>query len=151
MMNSEGVAVPVVASAKGRLGRLLWTALGTLFLGIGIIGIPVPILPTTPLLLLAAACYIRGSPRMYRLMMTNRYFGRYLKDYSEGRGISRRAKAVALAVLWGFIGLSALLTTENLIIRLALIAVAASVTLHLITLKTKKGSPRVGLEVEKAK
>lgn len=131
----------MVASAKGRLGRLLWTALGTLFLGIGIIGIPLPILPTTPFLLLAAACYIRGSPRMYRWMMTNRYFGRYLKDYSEGSGISRRAKAVALAVLWGLIGLSALLATENLIIRLVLLAVAAAVTVHLLTLRTKSQSP----------
>ncbi|HEX7391638.1 MAG TPA: YbaN family protein [Thermoplasmata archaeon] len=141
MMNSEGVAVPVVADAKGRLGRLLWTALGTLFLGIGIIGIPLPILPTTPLLLLAAACYIRGSPRMYLWMMTNRYFGRYLKDYSEGRGVSRRAKAVALAFLWSFIGLSALLATENLIMRLVLLVVAAGVTVHLLTLRTKIQSP----------
>jgi len=131
----------VVADAKGRLGRLLWTALGTLFLGIGIIGIPLPILPTTPLLLLAAACYIRGSPRMYLWMMTNRYFGRYLKDYSEGRGVSRRAKAVALAFLWSFIGLSALLATENLIMRLVLLVVAAGVTVHLLTLRTKIQSP----------
>ncbi len=115
---------------------MLWTALGTLFLGIGIVAIPVPILPTTPFLLLAAACYVRGSARMHRWMMTNRYFGRQLKDYSEGRGISRRAKIVALSFLWGLIGLTALVLTQNLVIRLVLAAVAAGVTVHIVTLRT---------------
>lgn len=148
-MNPETVDDPEARMAKGRLGRLLWTALGTLFLGIGIVAIPVPILPTTPFLLLATACYVRGSARMHRWMMTNRYFGRQLRDYSEGRGVSRRTKTAALIMLWGLIGLSAIFATDNLVMRLVLIAVAAGVTIHLITLKTKKSSPRIGEEIQK--
>ena len=150
MMNPESADVPESRMAKGRLGRLFWTALGTLFLGIGIIGIPLPILPTTPFLLLATACYLRGSARMHRWMMTNRYFGRQLGDYSEGRGVSRATKVAALLALWGLIGLSALSVTENLVIRLVFLAVAVAVTLHIVTLKTKRGSPRGSSEVEKA-
>lgn len=149
-MNPESVEDPGAKMAEGRLGRFLWTTLGTLFLGIGIIGILLPILPTTPFLLLATACYLRGSARMHRWMMTNRYFGRQLGDYSEGRGVSRATKVVALVALWGLIGLSALSATENLVIRLILLAVAVAVTLHIITLKTKRGSPRGSSEVEKA-
>lgn len=75
---------------------------------------------------------------MYRWMMTNKYFGRQLKDYSEGRGISKRAKVAAVAFLWAVLGITALLATENLIVRIVLLVVGVGVTIHLATLKTKE-------------
>ena len=129
---------PRTSVAKNKLVRLLWNAVGTFFLALGLIGIPLPLLPTTPFLLIAVACYLRGSTRMYNWMMINRYFGSYLKDYMEGNGLTLRTKIVAVLALWGVIAFSAVFATENAIIRVGLLAVALGVTIHLLTLKTKR-------------
>lgn len=129
---------PGISVAQSKLVRLLWNAVGTLFLALGLVGIPLPLLPTTPFLLIAAACYLRGSKRMYSWMMKNRYFGHYLRDYLEGNGLAIRTKVVALSMLWGVITLSAAFATESTIVRIGLLAVAIGVTIHLLTLKTKR-------------
>jgi uncharacterized membrane protein YbaN (DUF454 family) len=121
----------------GRVSRLLWVTAGTISLAVGIVGIAVPILPTTPFVLIAAACYLRGSKRMYDWMVENRYIGSYLRDYMEGRGISIRAKATSVAVLWALILLSAIFATSNSAIRIVLLAIAVAVTAHLVTLRGK--------------
>lgn len=129
---------PRTSVAKNKLARLLWNAVGTFFLALGLIGIPLPLLPTTPFLLIAAACYLRGSRRMHNWMMMNRYFGAYLKDYLEGNGLAIRTKIVAASVLWGVIVFSAAFATESAIVRVGLLAVAVGVTIHLLTLETKR-------------
>lgn len=134
---SDGLS-PTGSVAKSKLVRLLWNMAGTAFLMLGLAGIPLPLLPTTPFLLIAAACYLRGSRRMYTWMMTNRYFGAYLRDYVEGKGISVRTRIVAVSVLWGVIGISAAFATKSTIIRIVLLAVAVGVTIHLLMLKTKR-------------
>jgi len=130
---------PGISVAQSKLVRLLWNAAGTFFLVLGLVGIPLPLLPTTPFLLIAAACYLRGSIRMYNWMMMNRYFGAYLRDYLEGNGLTIRTKSVALSVLWGVIAFSAAFATESVIVRVGLLIVAGGVTIHLLTLKTKRG------------
>jgi len=110
---------------------------GTIALALGIIGIAIPILPTTPFLLLAAACYLRGSSRMYDWLVGNRWFGRYLLDYMEGRGIPMRTKVLTLVILWFAIGFSAVFITTNLVLRIMLLAIAAGVTIHLARIKTR--------------
>ena len=85
---------------KSHLKRYLLVALGTLALGIGMVGLVVPVLPTTPLLLISAYCYLRSSNSLYRWLIGHRVFGRYLQDYLERRTIPRRVKAVALGTLW---------------------------------------------------
>jgi len=129
---------PRISVAQSKLVRLLWNAAGTFFLALGLVGIPLPLLPTTPFLLVAAACYLRGSRRMHNWMMMNRYFGAYLKDYMEGNGLAIRTKIVAVSVLWGVIVFSAVFATEITIIRVGLLAVAVGVTIHLLTLETKR-------------
>lgn len=116
---------------------MLWVTAGTISLAVGIVGIAVPILPTTPFVLIAAACYLRGSKRMYDWMVENRYIGSYLRDYMEGRGISIRAKATSVAVLWALIVLSAIFATSNSAIRIVLLVIAVAVTAHLVTLRGK--------------
>ena len=115
----------------------MWVTAGTLSLAIGVVGIAVPILPTTPFVLIAAACYLRGSRRMYDWMIANRYIGGYLRDYMEGRGVSVRAKITSIVVLWTLIALSASFATSSTTVRIVLLAVAVAVTVHLVTLKGK--------------
>ena len=121
-----------------RLKRIVWTAGGTVFLALGLIGIALPVLPTTPFLLLAAACYLKGSRRMYEWLTNNKLFGRYLTDYMEGRGIPFRAKAASLCMLWAAITASILFVIEDLILRIVLLVIAAGVTIHIIMIRTKR-------------
>jgi uncharacterized membrane protein YbaN (DUF454 family) len=117
--------------------RKLLIGAGTLSTGLGIIGIFIPILPTTPFLLLAAACYMRSSERFYRWLISNRIFGAYVRNYIEGKGISIRIKVLTILVLWLTIGLTATFGVQNMIIRIVLICVALGVTTHIILIKKK--------------
>jgi uncharacterized membrane protein YbaN (DUF454 family) len=125
-------------AASGRTAKFLWNVAGTFFLFLGIVGIAVPLLPTTPFLLLAASCYLRGSARMYKWLMTNRYFGQYLKDYRDGRGMPLKVKIGTVILLWAVITFSAIFATSITVIRIGLFVVAVGVTIHIVTLKAKK-------------
>lgn len=116
--------------------RIVLIICGTICTALGVIGILVPILPTTPFLLLAAACYARSSQRFYDWLLRNRVFGRYVRDYVEKRGISLKVKVITLVLLWTTIILSALLATDALWLRILLIAIAIGVTVHIIYIKT---------------
>ena len=116
-----------------------WTLLtaGTILVGIGILGIFLPLLPTTVFFLLAAWCYARSSHRLYDWLHHNRYFGKYLKNYREGKGVSVLSKAFTIVVLWGGIGYSATVT-GSLPVQLILLAIAIGVTIHIIVIPTFK-------------
>jgi len=114
----------------------LLIVLGSIFVVLGTIGVFVPVLPTTPFLLLAAACYGKGSKRLYNWLTNNRMFGKYIKNYREGKGIPLPTKIYALTLLWLSIGSSALFFIDNLWIRVLLLVIAICVTIHLITVKT---------------
>jgi uncharacterized membrane protein YbaN (DUF454 family) len=100
----------------------------------GILGIFLPLLPTTPFLLLAAACYARSSPRLYRWLHENRWFGAYLTNYRAGRGLPVRAKVITIAILWLAIGIS-IVVTPILWVRILLLLIASGVTMHLLRMK----------------
>jgi uncharacterized membrane protein YbaN (DUF454 family) len=117
--------------------RLLATA-GTVSVGVGIAGIFIPILPTTPFLLLAAYCYMRSSSRLHHWLLNNRVFGSYVKNYIEGRGMPLLLKIITIALLWLTIGLSITFATDNIAIRIVLIIIAVAVTTHIVMIKTKK-------------
>ncbi|MFC1899174.1 YbaN family protein [Chloroflexota bacterium] len=99
-------------------------------------GLFLPILPTTPFLLLAAFCYIRSSQRMYDWLLNNRYFGSYIKNYIRGKGIPLKTKVFTVILFWITIGLSAWLATEGVVIRGILILVVVTVTTHIALTKT---------------
>jgi uncharacterized membrane protein YbaN (DUF454 family) len=111
---------------------------GTISACLGILGIFLPVLPTTPFLLIAAACYLRSSARLYRWLLNNHVFGLYIKNYLEGKGMLLYMKLFTISLLWISIGLTAWLTTENLGLRIFLACVAVGVTLHIILIKTLK-------------
>jgi hypothetical protein len=117
--------------------RRLLIGAGTLCVGLGIIGVFVPILPTTPFLLLAAACYMRSSERFYQWLINNRIFGAYVRNYIEGRGMPLRIKIFTIVLLWLAISLSIAFGVQNTAIRVVLICVAIGVTIHIYLIKKK--------------
>ena len=118
------------------LGKWLLMSLGILAMVVGLIGVVVPLLPTTPFLLLAAACFVRSSDTLYDRLTSNRLLGGFIRDYREQRGVTARAKITALVVLWGVIGYTALMVVDLIWVRVLLGGVAVGVTIHLLRMKT---------------
>lgn len=118
----------------------LYLFIASLCVAFGAIGIFVPLLPTTPFLLLATILYMNSSPRMLRWLLHNRWLGPYIKDYFSRRGISLRLKIRTLSILWITIGLSAIFATERVWVRVILAAVGVGVTIHLLMKKTRQES-----------
>jgi uncharacterized membrane protein YbaN (DUF454 family) len=105
---------------------------------VGILGIFIPVLPTTPFLLLAAVCYARSSPRFHHWLLNNRWFGSYIRNYLQGKGIPPRVKVLTLALLWIAIGCSVAFAVEVFAVRLILILIAIGVSIHVLLLRTLK-------------
>jgi len=128
---------PASKVKKQRLLRGLLLLVGTISLVLGTVGLFLPILPTTPFLLLAAACYMRSSERMYKWLLGNRWFGEYIKNYQSGRGIPKKTKIIALSVLWVTILYSTFFVVEEILIaQVVLIIIAFGVSIHLIRIPT---------------
>lgn len=106
-------SVHLAKETKNPLKKFLWIFLGLLFVGLGAIGVVVPGLPTTPFLILAAACFIRSSQKLYDWLIQNKTFGPYLKDYREGKGIPKKAKILAVSMIIIFVSYSVFFAIEN--------------------------------------
>ena len=124
--------------ARNWISRILLVTFGTLFVGLGIVGIFVPVLPTTPFLLLAAACYARSSPRFYHWLLNNRWFGNYIRNYRQRKGIPLKVKVLTITLLWVTIGVSAIFAVPSLAVRIILVLIAIGVSIHVLSLKTLK-------------
>jgi len=118
--------------------RRILIGAGTLSTGLGIIGVFVPILPTTPFLLLAAACYMRSSERFYRWLINDRIFGAYVRNYIEGKGMPVKTKMFTILLLWLTIALTVAFAVENMVVRIILLCVAVGVTAHIALIKKRK-------------
>lgn len=114
----------------------LLIAAGCTSLSLGVLGIFVPLLPTTPFLLLASACFVRSSERLHNWLIHHKVFGNYIRCYQQYRAISLRSKVLTVSVLWVFIGYSALFVVSVLWIRLLLMMIAVTVTTHILRLRT---------------
>ena len=124
-------------SRRKRFAKGSLIALGTLSVGMGIIGIVLPVLPTTPFLLLAAACYAKSSDRFYNWLIGNRLFGEYIHNYREGNGIPLRVKLLTISFLWVTILVSSFLFISSWLIRVLLLLIAVVVTLHIVLIRAK--------------
>ena len=120
----------------------IFVVAGTVSLGLGALGVFLPVLPTTPFLLLSAAFYYKGSERMHRWLLNNKLFGNYIKNYKEGRGITLKAKAITLLLLWTTICYSAFFIVNMIALQIVLLAIAGGVSIHILTLPTFR-KPRV--------
>lgn len=118
--------------------RYAYLISGVLLVIIGVIGIFLPVLPTTIFLILASACFVKSSPRANEWLRNHKILGMYLKNYQDKTGLTIRAKIFNITFLWIMILSSAFLFTESFYIRLLLLAVAVGVTIHLLMVKTKK-------------
>ena len=116
--------------------RWLWIIAGSISLALGLIGIFLPLLPTTPFLLLTAACYARGSSRLHNWLLNNKMFGEYIRNYREGKGIPARSKVMALILLWLTIGFSIFYVIPILMLKIILLGIAIIVSMYIILLPT---------------
>jgi hypothetical protein len=128
-----------------KIVQVLLIASGTICVALGVLGIFVPVLPTTPFLLLAAFFYARSSERFYQWLLGNHWFGQYIKNYQQGRGIPLRDKIITLITLWLALNFTVLTTTPVWWVRLLLLSVGIGVTIHLLQIKTLK--PETGLQM----
>lgn len=118
------------------LKKYLLITIGFVSLALGTVGVFLPILPTTPFLLLTAYCFMRTSERLYKWLINNKLVGRYILDYIKYGAISKKNKIIALVSLWGMIGLSAYMT-DKIYIKWLLMLVALAVSWHIVSLRTR--------------
>ena len=102
--------------------------------GLAILGIFLPLLPTVPLLLLAAACFARSSERFHGWLLQHPRLGPMIRGYLDGQGIPLRSKIYAIALLWLTIPISALFLTSLLWVQITLFAIGCGVTVYLLWL-----------------
>lgn len=117
--------------------RWLLLGIGWISVALGVIGIFLPILPTTPFLLLAAACFVRSSRRVYVWLVTHPRLGPWIRDYLDGHGIPLKAKVYAIGLMWASILLSCYLV-PLLPARLFMLTSAVLVTLYILRQKTRE-------------
>jgi hypothetical protein len=116
--------------------RYLMIFLGVLFVALGIIGIAMPILPTTPFFLLAAYFFVRSSQRLYRWLLMHRIFGNYIRNYIHHKAISPGIKIFTLILLWATILTSIYLMKGIIWVQIILVLVAIGVSIHILSLRT---------------
>lgn len=116
--------------------KTLFILLGSIFTGLAFLGIFLPLLPTTPFLLLAAFFFLRSSERLYHWLLNHKIFGKYLQNYLDNRSIPLKIKIFTLFLLWVTILSTVLFFVNDFIIKLLLIAIALAVTIHILRFKT---------------
>lgn len=112
--------------------KWVFISLGSFFVGLAFLGVLLPVLPTTPFLLVSAYFYARSSQKFYDWLHENRLFGQHLKNYREGKGMKLSVKVGTISLLWLTIGITTIFAVHNLIIRIVLVLIAIGVTVHLI-------------------
>lgn len=120
--------------ARGPVSRYLLLACGWIALGLGALGLVLPVLPTAPFVLVAAACFMRSSERLHSWLVEHPTFGIHIRDYLEGKGLHRRTKVLALVTLWASILFSAIVLVPLLAVDVLLVAIAAGVTVYILRL-----------------
>lgn len=116
--------------------KLFLIIVGSISLALGVIGIVLPLIPTTPLLLLAAACYVRSSYKLYIWLINNKHFGHYIRNYREGKGIPLKAKIIGISLIWISIGYTAIYVVPLIAVKILLVGIASYFTYFLLHMKT---------------
>ena len=121
-----------------RLMKGLLIVCGTICVGLGILGIFLPLMPTTVFLLLAAACYARSSERFHRRLVEHPWLGPYIQ---QSRGMTARQKAVSVTVLWVSLIVTMVWAAHAVWLRLLLVAIGVGVTVHVARLPAFRSAP----------
>jgi len=133
---------------KNRIQKYLLITGGTISVCLAFIGIFLPVLPTTPFLLLAAALYSKSSDKFYNWLINNKLFGSFIKNYREGNGITRQVKFVSLTSLWLVMGSTIIYAVQNIYVRILLLLIAIGVTIHLLMIPTFIKNKRTKIKLE---
>lgn len=119
--------------------KQLFVILGTIALGLGVLGIFVPLLPTTPLLLLAAALYFKSSPRLYEWLLNHPQLGVYIRNFREYRAIPLRVKIISVSLVWLTIGYCIVAVVDKWWwAQLLMASLAVAITWHILSFATLK-------------
>lgn len=120
--------------------KLSLIIIGSIFVILGTLGIFLPLLPTTPFLLLAAACYLKSSEKLHDWLLNHKLLGKFISNYIKYKAISIRSKVVSITLLWLTIGYSILFVASLFYVRIILLVIAIGVSIHLLSLKTLKNN-----------
>ena len=118
--------------------KALYILFGTLSLILGIIGVFLPLLPTTPFLLLTAALYVRSSPRLYHWLLHQKYLGNYIRNFRENKAIPLRAKIISISLIWITILNCIFFIAPYLWLKILLLLIAIGTSYHILSFKTLK-------------
>lgn len=124
-----------IPTYRNPVARYALLVVGWLSVALGVIGIFLPVLPTTPFLLLAAACFVRSSRRFYDWLVTHPRLGPWFRDYLEGNGVPLKAKIYTISTMWLSIGVSCWLVPLPWA-RISMLISATLVTIYVLRLKT---------------
>ena len=117
--------------------NIILITIGSISVALGVIGILLPVLPTTPFLLLGAYCYFEGSPKLYNSLLNNRFLGEYIRDFREHKSIPLKTKIFAVSMIWLTVGYCILFMIPLLFVKVLLFIIASGVTVHILSFKTK--------------
>jgi len=126
-----------VHASRSRIVKASLIAAGSTCVGLAVIGIVLPLLPTTPFLLLAAACYAHSSERFYVWLLTNRFFGQYIRDWRENKGITLATKIWVIAIMLATMAATALFFVPLMPVRVLLLAIGVCVSIYIWRQPTK--------------
>lgn len=118
--------------------RIFLTILGTISLGLGILGIFLPLLPTTPLLLLSAALYLRSNKRLYDWLLSHPRLGPYITNFLKHRAIPIRVKIISVTAVWITLLYCAFAVAGHWTLSLLFILLATGISIHILSYKTLK-------------
>ena len=118
--------------------KIALVILGVVSLGLGILGIFLPLLPTTPLLLLAAWCFVRSSPRLYDWLLNHPHLGEYIRNFREYNAIPLRVKIVSVSLVWLTLGYCIMAVVDEWWAQIGLLLLAAAITWHVLSYATLK-------------
>lgn len=118
--------------------KALYILFGTLSLILGIIGVFLPLLPTTPFLLLTAALYVRSSPRLYHWLLHQKYLGNYIRNFRENKAIPLRAKIISISLIWITILNCIFFIAPYWWLKILLLLIAIGTCYHILSFKTLK-------------
>jgi len=124
--------------------RWVLIACGWASIAAGVVGIVLPLVPTVPFLLLAAACFARSSDRFHTWLLEHNHLGPLLRDYLKGAGIPLRAKRAAVCMVWVSFPATTFLFVQALWLQLLLIATAVAITVYLLSLPTAANNDQAG-------
>lgn len=118
--------------------KLLLIVLGWIFVGLGVIGIFLPLMPTTIFMIIAAWCFARSSEKFYIWLVYHPRFGKTVRDFYEKKGMSLKSKITSIVMMTTAISISAIFFTQKVFVRIILFSIAIGVAIYIASLKTIK-------------